>query len=255
MATKLTSEEAAAKKAAEEKEAAEKQLTELTTAVKAQSAENEKLLRGMQALAGVVKSQKDVVERMQTSFEESATNQGKQNSGSGASDQDVEALSRKEFLQDVILPQFSSMLDDKLKGVSDRLEHVSSEFETKSVRDEVSTVRESRADFDSWKEEVARELKSNPNLSIEDAYLLAKTRDPEKVTKIDAEIVKKKEDAERSSAAKGSVFGGMRPSGGGEVEKRDDMNQEEAADTAWQEVEEALGGKAEMNKALGMESL
>jgi len=246
------------KKAAEEAaEKSGKDMVDLQSAVKTQTEENAKLLKGMQALAGVVKSQKDAIESMQGSFQKLSDEQGTQRkTPASGNDQDVEALSRKEFLHDVILPELGTMLDTKLKTVSDRLESVSSEFETKAVRDEVSSIRGNRPDFDHWKQEVAKELRGNPNLSVEDAYLLARTRDPDKSKKVDEEIAtKQKEEAERSAAEQGSNFGGMRPSGGGEVEERTDMEPDEAADAAWDEVEDALGGREEMQKALGIDTI
>ncbi len=255
--TKEEKEAAAAKKAAEESTAKDaKVIADLQATVKAQAEQSDKLMKGMQALAGVVKGQKDSVEKLAESFESSTKVKPASSSSSSNSDTDVESLSRKEFLNDVIIPQFGSILDEKLKGMTDRLDSVHSDFETKSVKDEVATLRGNRPDFDSWKEEVAGELRKNPHLSVEDAYLLARTRDPEKSSKIDKEAedakVKAKEDEERSSSTKGS-FGGMRPSGGGEIEERDDMNIEEAAESAWKEVEDALGGKAGMDQSLGME--
>ena len=233
-----------------------KDMAALQATVKAQAEQNDKLLKGMQALAGVVKGQKDAIDKMSGSFEDLTKRAAAPApSNSGASDQDVEALSRKEFLADVIMPQLGGLLDDKLKGINARLENVSSDFETKSVRDEVALMRGNRKDFDQWGAEVTKELKKNPNLTVEDAYLLAKTRDPDKAKKIDDDIETKEKEAAAKVAEQGSTFGGMRPSGGGEVEERDDMDQNEAADKAWEDVEESLGGKAEMDKALGMDTL
>ena len=257
MAKAKTAEEL--QKAADEAaEQSVKDMAALQATVKAQAEHGDKLLKGMQALAGVVKGQKDAIDKMSGSFTELSQRAAvapAKGGNSGTSDQDVESLSRKEFLSDVILPQLGGMLDEKLKGISDRLDGVSSDFETKSVRDEVALMRGNRKDFDQWGTEVTKELKKNPSLTVEDAYLLARTRDPDKAKKIDDDIETKEKEAAAKAAEQGGNFGGMRPSGGGEVEERDDMEQDEAADKAWEDVEESLGGKAEMDKALGTDLL
>ena len=246
------------KKAAEEAAAKSlKDMTDLQAAVKTQADENAKLLRGMQALAGVVKTQKDSLDKMTSSFEDLSTRSANQDKpGSSDANQDVEALSRKEFLQDVILPQIGNIFDEKLKGISEKLENVSSDFESKNIRDEVKALQGNRSDFNDWKGEIAAELKKNSALSVEDAYLLARTRDPDKARKIDDDLATKaKEEAAKKAAEQGGNFGGMRPSGGGDIEERDDMDEGEAAEKAWEDVEESLGGKAELDKALGIDTL
>jgi hypothetical protein len=230
-----------------------KQLKAVTDALAAEKTERESMLNGLRQLAQVVKGQRDVIENLQKA---PARTEPDPKKASKANDQDIEALSRKDFLG-IIMGEVGDLLDDKLKGISDRVESVSSEFETKSVREEVQRAEGKFKDFASWKTEVAQELKRVPDLSVEDAYFLAKQKHPDKAVEIQKGLdkaEKEEEEARRASTQGRSPFGGMRPSGGGEVNERDDMEPDEAAEKAWEDIEESLGGKSELNKVLGMET-
>lgn len=236
-----------AKKGTEEPQG-NKDLEELKAALKKESEERGKMLQGLQSMALLLKNQGAAIEKLSKAPEPAKATPAKKSPGN---DQDLEALSRKDFMA-VMFDGFSDVLEEKLKGISDRMETLSNDLESTSATSEVERVRSKHKDFDNWKAEVSKELQRVPDMSVEDALLLAKSKNPEKVDQLRKEA--EKQDAEaRKASEQGSKqpFGGMRPSGGGEIEERTDMDDEESAEKAWEDLQESVGGEAELNKMFG----
>ena len=150
---------------------------------------------------------------------------------------DLEVLSRKDFM-DVIVGKIGKIVDEKLGEVTQRVEHVQSSREEEMVRRQVEEAAKEYKDFWEWRDEMRKLVEKNPYLTAKEAYVLARSSNPEKAKGLDAKYSEKDESKEKE---KETPFGGLTPTSGKTVEA-DKLTDEDAAETAWRRV---FGGSGE----------
>jgi len=150
---------------------------------------------------------------------------------------DLEGLSRKDFLG-IIMQQVGGVLDDKLGGIDERVEHANENATRSNLVLLLREAQEKHKDFGEWREEIKTQFKENPNLSPEQAYILARGADPTKAQEIDKKFTEADETGEADDKATGTKFGGLRSgsSGGDTEEPTGDLNLQDAAQKAFDEV-------------------
>ena len=151
-------------------------------------------------------------------------------------DFDVERVSRSELVNHID-KRFLKALKTALKPIEDRLETTSDAAETDRVKREFFAAKEKFSDFMEWAEELGAIVKSNPELTAEDMYLLARARHPEKAAEVDKKAKEKKgEEDEKAGKGKAPSFGGLTPTSGASLTRDTKKQPKEAAESAWEEV-------------------
>ena len=153
-------------------------------------------------------------------------------------DTDVNELDNKGLV-DHMTKVFSKVLDKSLKPIVTSIEEVSQESETDRLRREFSDVRSRHDDFDQWKQEMAPIAKSNPGMAVEDIYLLAKSKHPDKVKEMETKASEEKEKEEKKNKDLEGAFGGLLPTSGSGPSNDDGekkMGSKEASLDAWEKA-------------------
>jgi len=150
-------------------------------------------------------------------------------------DSDLEALPRKDFMA-LMFKNMGDMLDDKLKPVTEKIDLSDASAVKNSIRQQVEKFQDSHKDFTDWKPELAAKIKANPGMSIDDAYVLVRSGDPDKAKELDIKFADGDINGPGKKKGEGKEFGSMRSSTGDRSEQRHDMDADEAADAAWDEV-------------------
>jgi len=162
--------------------------------------------------------------------------------------EDLETMSRKELV-DMILNGVTNVVDGKLgqitKDLGGQIADTRNETNRERIQREVDAARGKYKDFNEWRDEMQMQVKKNPMLSAEEAYILAKSGDSKKAKELDEKYAKleaeeKAKSGEGSGARDKGGFGGMRPGTGERSNKRSDMKPDEAAEAAWDEI---FGGR------------
>jgi len=146
---------------------------------------------------------------------------------------DLETLDRRGFM-DVIVKKVTGAIDSKLKPVTESLNTIDSNSKTQGVEVMIKAAVEKYPDFWEWKAEMGEEVKRNDRLTAEDAYVLAKQKDPDKVKKL-AEAANKGKDKEEDVKDVDQPFGGLTPTSGKTV-PTEKMTSDQAAEMAWTKV-------------------
>lgn len=151
-------------------------------------------------------------------------------------DAKLETMSRRQLV-DLILGRVGKVVEEKIKPIGESLETTREETLRNDLKAQLKDASEKYEDFWSFRDETQAILKRHPDLSIEDAYHLAKSGNPEKVAKLEDERkVKEEEDRKDSKRDKeSSKFGGFLPTSG-VTRRSEQMSPEEAAEAAWEEV-------------------
>ncbi len=133
-----------------------------------------------------------------------------------------------DHMTDVVLGKVKALVEPLSKGIS----NISKGSQEDRIRTQITELSRKHSDFDEWGAEMRTVLEGNPGLSnnIEDVFMLARARNPDKVAEIDKKNKAKDESNQQSN------FGGL-PSGGSSGEAvKTDMNSKEAALAAWDET-------------------
>jgi hypothetical protein len=150
-------------------------------------------------------------------------------------DTDLELLSRKEFL-DLIMEKINISLDEKLKPVATRVEDVDSKALEKDLKEQVEKARAAHKDFNDWATEIGAQFQRNPNLSVEEAYTLARSSNANKSKELDEKYKSTSgEGRKEGGESKKPPFLGFTPTSG-KSERNKKMTSKDAASAAWDEV-------------------
>jgi len=159
-------------------------------------------------------------------------------------DRTLESLSRKDFMGHIV-EQFGKLVDAKIKPVATQLDDGQTKQLEADVAKAVKKAEADHEDFWDWKEEMGKELQKNPYLYPEDAYVLAKAKDPGKAKELETKHLSEDEKKKIEEAKKKKdqpQFGGLTPTSGKTVESTK-MKQEEASELAWNETMGDTGEK------------
>ena len=140
---------------------------------------------------------------------------------------DIELMSRTEFM-DTMLNRVSNLVNKAVKPVEERVDNNDAKNITKFVQDEVNRLRGENPDFDEWKGDIKKVVKENPYLLPEQAFVLAKHKNPAKVKKLAKKYGKKSKGKDKQTPK----MGGLLPSSG-KVTSSESMTMKDAAEDAW----------------------
>jgi hypothetical protein len=222
-------EQAALDKAAEDKAAAEKAAAE--EAKKGEGAPKftmEQVAAGMQYLHNENKALKNELTVLKTEV-------GKKPAPARGDDDDVnlETMTRQEYAN-YILKQAESRLVDPVKA--EQAADVQKRDRDEAKR-QIDAAAGKHGDFWEFREEMKSIVNELPDINIEDAYVLAKSRNPDKASLVDERIAKKKKEEKKEEEKKEDEpkYGGLLPTS--TTSKRSStMKPDEAAEAAWSET-------------------
>lgn len=153
--------------------------------------------------------------------------------GEGQDEIDIERVGRKDLVK-YLESRFGKALAKALKPIEKKIEGVNSNTERDKLIRAFQETKTKYKDFDQWKDEIKGVAESNPLLTPEQMYLLARAQNPDKAKEIDGKVAKEQEKAEKDKKA---PFGGLLPtSGKGAEENNSKMNSKDAATKAWDQA-------------------
>ena len=153
----------------------------------------------------------------------------------GMKDADLEGLSRSQFLN-VILKQVNKGFDQIGKRLDAEVGGVKKDLSTKDLKAELIAAANKHKDFKEWGPEIKTLMGENPKLSIERAYVLARTENPDKAGQMDEKYATPPtDDAGGKPKSKGG-FGGLTPTSGSVDDKPESMDLKQASEAAYDEI-------------------
>ncbi len=149
-------------------------------------------------------------------------------------DVDVDSMSQAQLAK-FLLDNVGKVLEAKISKLSgrmdERIDGLAGEFQQKNASEQVQKLSEKNADFFEWAPEIKRLLQENPTLSVQRAYSLARSENPEKV----ATMAKKYKTEVKEVKGKPKTFG-LTPTSSRSTEGTGKMSAREAAEKALDEV-------------------
>lgn len=161
-------------------------------------------------------------------------------------DADLEGMSRKEFAQH-LTTLFGKKLDKALGNLGKTVESVDERARKSEIEREIERTAGKHNDFYEWADEMRTIHKQNPTMSVEDAYTLARAKNPQKAARLDAALTKptgkdpkkpeagKEKGKEPGKAKDAPSYGGMAP-GGSTTAPSSNMTFSSAAEDAWEKT-------------------
>jgi methylmalonyl-CoA mutase cobalamin-binding subunit len=157
------------------------------------------------------------------------------------SDVELEGLSRRQFA-DYQLDKVKDVIEGALKPIHDGTKETQEQVAKAAIQQSLREAQASHLDFAEWKNPIMAIAKAVPGITPEDAYQLARAKDPERAIEMDAKYgeVEGNDDTPGSGDDKGAndkpaPYGGTPPSGG-TTEFATNMSQDDAATKAWDET-------------------
>ena len=233
--------ETAAEKAAREKKEAEEKSNlspELKKLFEEQAAANLKFQQEMQETIKLTQNQNSQFLREALEGIKTSVTPPKQEEK--LSDDDIEDMSQTQLVNHM-LSEVGKMFEGSKTELDGKIEKVNSETNKERAERIVSEFKRDHEDFDEWKPELKEIINATPGLSLGDAYLLARQKNPEKASEMDEKYPpasgkgSNEEDSGNENEGRGK-FGGMKPGSENNSEKKSDMTKEEASDDAWTET-------------------
>lgn len=166
------------------------------------------------------------------------------------SDDELEHIDRKQLLT-LIEGKVGKIMDEKLSSIGKDVTRVQDRVSKAELERQVNAAKAAHSDLVEWKDEMMVEAHINPNLGIEDMYILARSKHPEKAKEIDEKLIKEAK-AAGEGGGQGSgkkPFGGLTPTSG-QTDATTNMTQKEASEKAW---DDAMGN-IDLGALLGDES-
>lgn len=218
------------KKAAEEKKAEEAKAAEDAKKKAAEGPTPDQLVAAVRYLKGQNETLAARVEELSKSPKTVVVK------GGSEEDLDLETLSREEFMKHIFAQAEKSIV----KPIREQLAGKDEADTRAAVRDQIRVATESYGDFWEFEAEIKGALETHPNLSIDEAYHLARGKNSDKASAIDAKAAEvkaaaAKKEAETKAAEKGKQFGGLLPTSG-QSTKSEHMEAGDAAEAAWEET-------------------
>lgn len=142
-------------------------------------------------------------------------------------DDDLEGMSRSEFMSHMLESVGKTIVDP----INVKLAKGEQATAANATKAEIKAVEDTYGDFWEFEDEVKNVLKANPSINIEDAYLLAKGKSPDKVATL--ETAAKKEAAKEKKEEDPKKFGGLLPTSG-LTRENSKMGLKDAAESAWE---------------------
>lgn len=101
---------------------------------------------------------------------------------------DLEGMSRAEFSQFLTSNILDALEENYVKPLQEEVKGVKSSTQKLSVQEQLKDAQGKHKDFDRWIEEIKVIAQNTPGISPEDAYHLARAKNPEKVGIVEKEL-------------------------------------------------------------------
>lgn len=157
------------------------------------------------------------------------------------SDVELEGLSRRQF-SDYQLDKVKGVIEGALQPIQEGNRETREEVARATIAASLKEAATAHADFGEWKNPIMAIAKAVPGITPEDAYQLARAKDPERAIEMDAKYGEAEGSDETppgekppAGEAKAPPYGGTPPSGG-TTEFATNMTQGDAATKAWEET-------------------
>jgi hypothetical protein len=146
---------------------------------------------------------------------------------------DLESLGRKDFLDVVV----NTVADRLVKPLQRQIEASEGLHDKERTADQISKVAEDNPDFWEFQGGIKKALEKYPEMNIEDAYLIARSKDPDTVARLEKAAQDEKDKLRAKEASeKADEFGGLLPTSGRRGSATE-MEFEDAADAAWSDLD------------------
>lgn len=168
---------------------------------------------------------------------------GDDEEGGGGNREEEAAIDYERLTNTQMIQLMGNTVDQKLGKLNTMLEEkfgkVNNEMIATDLKKQVDVSRGLHKDFDKWTDTMKTLFTENPYLKVEDAYQLARSRNPERAKEIDTEMEKLQAGDDGSAVNSKRPFGGLTPTSRGSAEGEGEAKYktfEEAAGAAWDEV-------------------
>ena len=156
----------------------------------------------------------------------------------------LEDLSRSDYAQLIVNTARNEIKENVIAklDLGKQVEEIGGATRGLIVKNQVDTAASKYKDFWQWGNEIQEEAKLNPMLTPEQSYHLARAANPAKAKEVDEKLLA---EAKEAGAPK-QPFGGFAPTNVPLKTDRQNMDVTEAAETAYEEIMDALSvGEAE----------
>lgn len=200
---------------------------------------NKEIIDSLKELKDGVKGNQEAVKQINdyiAQMQQSGDDDKKADKKKSSSDDDelpsnLELMDRKDFMN-VIVNKISKMVEDQVKPVSEKTQNIEESTQVEKLKKERDELRQVHKDFDEWRDEMKGLFQQNPYLSMKQAYILAKSSNPDKAKKLE-----KKYAEDEDEDTKSKRFGGLTPTDKARKKsKGKELKGEEASELAWQTV-------------------
>jgi len=145
---------------------------------------------------------------------------------------DLEGMSRTDFMKAIVGAVKTQITDPMSKQFAD----ADDAQERRGIQTDIDKAAGKYGDFWEWQTEARKILNDKPNLSIDEAYHLARATNPEKLQTMQMEADKKvNAEKEVEQEKRDLEYGGLLPTSG-KSKPNEKMEIDKAADVAWEEV-------------------
>lgn len=144
---------------------------------------------------------------------------------SNKEDVDLESLDRSQYMEHLL----SKVRNELVAPIGARVIQGEKALATNTTRQDIKAVEKKYEDFWEFEDEVKSVLKQNSSINIEDAYLLARGKAPEKAKMVETAAQVRNREKNKYK------FGGLLPTSG-LTRKNSKMGMKDAADAAWEEL-------------------
>ena len=153
---------------------------------------------------------------------------------------ELEKMDRSQFA-DSILARVEKVVEKSMGSIDKKLTESRNQSRAKDLKAEweglLTSTKDDAVSLDALKQETFDTLKSKPDLSVNEAFALAKANNPDKVKELTtAAETKAKEEQDKKAADEKPKFGGLLPTGDLSGKEKEEMTRDEAVDAAWEDM-------------------
>lgn len=155
-------------------------------------------------------------------------------------DVDLETMTRKELMS-TIIGEVKKWAQEEV--IQPRENEANANRERQAIADtkeQIKQAKQDHEDFDEWIDEIKEVIEAQPGLDIESAYVVARTKNKDKASQLDAAAAEKAKEAQKKEEEKkekelAKDFGGLLPTST-LTHNSEGLKPQEAAEAAAEEV-------------------
>lgn len=149
---------------------------------------------------------------------------------------DLEGMSNAQLTEHITESVVKAINEQSIKPMQERFGVAEDKMERKFIQGDIDTAAENYSDFWQWKDEISKIVEEKPNLSIDEAYAIARSKSPDKLEELDKKAAEAKVEQDKKDAKKtDEEFGGLLPTSG-LSSRNEGMDTKEAAEAAFEEL-------------------